>query len=69
MPRPTLPITDAQREELDALRRATANAGSVEKLLRELVWLRTFWRGVNKLNYVRNAPPVRRILDQMPKGL
>jgi hypothetical protein len=74
-------LTKAEREQatLIALRLADAadrahggdesRAHVVTDIAAELVLLRAVVRQARRLAYVRNAPPVRAVLDRLPKGV
>lgn len=67
--RPPLQLTDEQAREAALLAVNLArNPAAIERVAAELALLRAIVRRIRSLPYVRNAPPVRKILDTLPRG-
>ena len=66
---PPLPLTDDQAAEAALLAvNLGRNPAALERVAAELTLLRAMFRQLRRIPYVYNAPPVRRLLERLPRG-
>ena len=69
MIKPPLPLTDKQATEAALLAvNLGRNPAALERVAAELTLLRAMFRQLRRIPYVYNAPPVRKILNTLPRG-
>lgn len=59
---------DETREAVLLAANLERNPTAIAPTVRELVKLRGLVRALKRVHYVRNAPPVKRLLDELPRG-
>lgn len=65
-----IPLTiDEQREAALLALNVSLNPAAIEKLAAELVALRAVVRQARRMRYLANCPPVRALMDRLPRRL